>query len=133
MLKIKDLHKDIERYLEKDCYCPNEIYSFDGFFYHTYYAEDECVLLGERKEFIICLEKQRKENNEVIVFFKSKDGEKIVDAVRFDATDNNLDIVKNHLLVDEKIGKYTFNEFKEGETAKALSEILNIADAVIID
>lgn len=30
-MKIKDLHKDIERYLEQDCYCPNEIYSFDEF------------------------------------------------------------------------------------------------------
>lgn len=132
-MTIKDLHKDIERYLSEDCYCPNEIYSFDGFFYMIFEAEDECILLGERKEFIICLEKRTTKNNQVLIFFKSEDGEKIIDAVRFDATDNNLNIVKEHLLVDEVIGTYNFNEYKEGETAKALKEILSIADAVSIN
>ena len=105
-MKIKDLHKDIERYLKEDCYCPNEIYSFDGFFYQCFYAEDECILLGERKEFIICLEKKKEKHNQVLLFWLNENGEKIIDAVRFDATENNLKIAKEHLLVDEKISTY---------------------------
>ena len=131
MLKIKDLHKDIERYLKEDCYCPNEIYSFDGFFYQCFYAEDECILLGERKEFIICLEKKKEKYNQVLLFWLDKDREKIIYAVRFDATENNLKIVKEHLLVDEKISTYSFDEFKKDSTKNSLKEILSIADAIM--
>lgn len=28
---LKDVHKDMERYLEYDCYCPGEIYDVSGF------------------------------------------------------------------------------------------------------
>ena len=48
-MKIKDLHKDIERYLLNDCYCPHEVYSFDGFFYQLFYEDQECEKLGENK------------------------------------------------------------------------------------
>lgn len=132
-MKIKDLHKDIERYLAHDCYCPNEIYSFDGFFYMIFEAEDECVLLGERKEFVICLEKRKDKNNQVLVFFKSDDGQKIYDSVRFDATENNLNIVKEHLLVDDPIGKYHFDEFEKDSTKNSLEKILALADAIMIN
>lgn len=130
-MKIKDLHKDIERYLEQDCYCPNEIYSFDGFFYELFYAEDECVMLGKRKEFIICLETKKNECNQVLVFYKSEDEEKIIDALRFDATENNLKIVKEHLLVDEKISRYPFDEFEKDSTNNSLKEIFNIVNAIM--
>ena len=130
-MKIKDLHKDIERYLKEDCYCPNEIYSFDRFFYEYFYAEDECILLGKRKEFIICLEKKKEKNNQVLLFWLNEDEEKIIDAVRFDATENNLKIVKEHLLVDEKITSYSFDEFKKDSTKNSLKEILSIADAIM--
>lgn len=130
-MKIKDLHKDIERYLEQDCYCPNEIYSFDGFFYELFHAEDECIKLGERKEFIICLETNKTTCNQVLMFFKSEDEEKIIDALRFDATENNLKIVKEHLLVDEKIGRYSFNEFEKDSTKNSLKEIFNIVNAIM--
>lgn len=130
-MKIKDLHKDIERYLKEDCYCPNEIYSFDGFFYEYFYAEDECILLGKRKEFIICLEKKKEKNNQVLLFWLNEDEEKIIDAVRFDATENNLKIVKEHLLVDEKITSYSFDEFKKDSTKNSLKEILSIVDAIM--
>lgn len=130
-MKIKDLHKDIERYLKEDCYCPNEIYSFDGFFYECFYADDECILLGERKEFIICLEKKKEKHNQVLLFWLNENGEKIIDAVRFDATENNLKIVKEHLLVDEKISTYSFDEFKKDSTKNSLKEILSIADAIM--
>ena len=30
-MKLREVHKDVERYLAEDCYCPNEVYSVDGF------------------------------------------------------------------------------------------------------
>lgn len=29
---LKDVHKDVERYLNEDCYCIGEIYESNGFF-----------------------------------------------------------------------------------------------------
>lgn len=132
-MKLKELHKDIERYLENDCYCPHEIYSFDEFLYQTFSPEDECDLLGERSELIICLEKKSSNNNQVIVFFKGDDQNNIVDAVRFDATENNLKIVKNNLLVDTPIRQYKFDEFVSGSTKNFLKDILSITDAVMVN
>ena len=48
-MKIKDLHQDVERYLNHDCYCPHEVYSFDGFGYQLFYEDQECEKLGENK------------------------------------------------------------------------------------
>ena len=47
-MKIKELHEDIERYLDEDCYCPNEVYALDGFFYQNYYPE-----LKENREVVL--------------------------------------------------------------------------------
>lgn len=70
-MKIKELHKDIERYLKYDCYCPNEIYSLDGYFYNNYYSEQECKLLGKREELIACLAHpfNDEEKETVVLFF----------------------------------------------------------------
>ena len=46
---IKELHKDIERYLQHDFYCPNEIYTVGGFFYQSFYEDQECEKLGEKQ------------------------------------------------------------------------------------
>ena len=48
-MQIKDLHSDIARYLENDCYCPNEIYSSDGFFYQIFKADEECKKKKNRR------------------------------------------------------------------------------------
>ena len=42
---LKDVHKDVERYLAEDCYCPNEIYSVDGFGYLLVFADAECKVI----------------------------------------------------------------------------------------
>ena len=53
--KLKDVHPDIDRYLEHDCYCPNEVYDNSGFTYelftgdtpiklfHVSYFNSECL------------------------------------------------------------------------------------------
>ena len=97
-MKIKELHEDIARYLDEDCYCPNEVYSLVGFFYHNYYSEQDCKLLGKREELIACLahpSNDEKEEETVVLFF-IKDG-KCYDSTWYDATENNLKITEDIL------------------------------------
>ncbi len=42
---FKEIHRDISRYLKEDCYCPNEVYSIDGFFYVLIKDDAESELL----------------------------------------------------------------------------------------
>lgn len=46
--KLKDLY-NMEEYLDKECYCPGEIYSFDGFFFQIFKADQDCKYLGQRE------------------------------------------------------------------------------------
>ena len=135
---IKELHKDIERYLQHDCYCPHEIYSFDGFFYECFYEDQECEKLGERQIdnglTISCVAypfNDEKNKPEVVLFFIKDD--KCVNALRYDATENNIKITKDILINGINGRKFSFDEYEEDSTAKALKEVLSFADAIIID
>ena len=135
---IKELHKDIERYLQHDCYCPNEIYSFDGFGYQLFYENQECEKLGEKQTddslVIGCVAypfNDEKLRSQVVLFFIKDD--KCVDALRYDATENNIKITKDILTNGINGRNFHFDEYKEGSTTKALKEILSIGDAIIID
>ena len=135
---IKELHKDIERYLQHDCYCPHEIYSFDGFFYECFYEDQECEKLGERQIdnglTISCVAypfNDEKNKPEVVLFFIKDD--KCVNALRYDATENNIKITKDILTNGINGRKFSFDEYEEDSTAKALKEVLSFADAIIID
>ena len=140
-MKIKELHKDIERYLLNDCYCPHEIYSFDGFCYQLFYEDQECEKIGDKYEdnkgVVACIAYpfNEKTNKPQVVLF-TIENDRVVDAIRFDATDNNVEMAKifikkgNQGLIDS--GK-KFDEFKQGAMAKSLKDILSIADAIMID
>lgn len=137
-MKIKELHKDIERYLKYDCYCPNEIYSFDGFGYMLFYEDQECEKIGERIEdgetIIACIAKPGGEENsraEIILFFV--ENEKCVDALRYDATENNLENTKKILANGKRSERFRFDEFEKGHTIETLKQILSICNAIIID
>lgn len=121
-MKIKELHNDITRYLENDCYCPNEIYDTSGFFYRLFYSNDECQRLTETEDFIACLNK-----DQMIIFWKEES--RIIDAVRYDATYNNVSGLFNFI----KYGK-KFDEDKFDKTGylKNISQIMNMADAIMI-
>lgn len=129
-MKLKDLNKDIERFLIEDCYCPNEFYSFDGFGYMLFDKDTDVEFLGENENLIACIEKKSEKENQVLILFKEADI--IVDNLRFDATDNNIEITKQHLLVDKTLGSYNFDEFKKGETSKMLNEILSLSNGIVI-
>lgn len=129
-MKLKDLHKDVERFLQNDCYCPNEFYSFDGFGYMLFDKDTEVELLGENENLIACIEKKSTKNNQVLILFK--DGDKIEDNLRFDATDNNISITTKHLLVDTPLGQYKFDEYNAGETANMVNKLLSLSNGVVI-
>lgn len=139
-MKIKDI-LDMETYLAERCYCPNEIYSSDGFFYQLFYADSECEIIGENDYYAIILTKpnssEEKDKVQILAIFKNKEKTSVVDATRFDATENNILIFKKYLsgIGFDELSKqgYKFNEYTEGSTAKALSQIFAIADAIIID
>ena len=136
-MKIKELHKDVERYLQQDCYCPNEVYSSDGFFYQLFYEDQECEKIGENAEYICCVaHPEGDESVEAQLVFFYIDGDKCYDSIRYDATQNNIEMAK--MLFEKgfdalKASGRKFDEYKKGETAKSLKEILSIADAVMID
>lgn len=135
---IKELHSDVERYLLNDCYCPHEIYSFDGFFYQLFDENQECEKLGEFSgSFVACVSfpnNDSKTNGQVVLFFLDKD--KVCDALRYDATENNLELTKlmcMHGTAFIKNSGKKFNEYSPGSTAKSLSQILAISDAIMIN
>lgn len=141
-MQIKELHPDIERYLLHDCYCPHQVYSSDGFFYQLFYEDQECEKIGEVhikgvRDVVACVAHPDNKDDDpaqIVVFFL--DGDKCYDSCRYDATENNIDIIKIYLEkgFDElkKTGR-KFDEYEEGATAKSLKEILSRADAVIVD
>ena len=140
-MKIKELHSDIERYLLEDCYCPHEIYSFDGFCYQLFYENQECEKLGEHKtdatqNIIACVahpEDNPENKAQIILFFI--ENEKCIDSIRFDATENNIEITKSIIrygIKNRKLDK-KFDEYEPGSTNRFLNKIMAIADAVLID
>jgi len=128
---LRDVHKDMERYLEYDCYCPGEIYDTSGFFFQVFKPEDECKEISRGADYrdpedtvitVVC-------KNQLINFWVRED--KITGAERYDATENNIRImplaIAGKLSPEDKL-----DEFKPGETAKSLNEILSMADAVLM-
>lgn len=140
-MKIKELHKDIERYLLHDCYCPHEVYSFDGFGYQLFYEDQECEKIGDNFEgnhgVVGCIAHPFNEEgpHPQVVLFTIED-DKVVDAIRFDATENNVKMAK--IFIEKgneglKASGMKFDEYNPGSTAKSLKQLLSIADAVMID
>ena len=131
-MTLKEIHPDMERYLEHDCYCPGEIYDVSGFFFQVFKADEECkelyrgVDLSNPEDTIITVVCR----DQLINFWVRED--KITEAERYDATENNIRImpfaITGTLSPEEKL-----DEFKPGETAKSLKEILSMADAVLMD
>lgn len=126
-MKLKDIN-DVERYLKNNCYCEGEIYDVSGFFFNVYKPEDECKPLVESNELvaIIC-------NNQILIFWKECNT--IYDAIRYDATENNINIVieyvKNISKGIEK--KYNLDKFKANNSDESLKTILNKVDAVMLN
>lgn len=133
-MKIRELHSDIERYLEHDCYCPNEIYGTDGFGYRLHYADDECEKLVETNNFIACVTEyafgEKVDKPMMLVFFIDReDSGYIFDAVSYDATENNVSGLLNYVKTGKKFTEDHFNK----DWNKGMKEILSMCNMVMID
>jgi hypothetical protein len=126
---------DMKYYLACECYCPGEIYDLSRFFFRVYGVDSECKLLmtldvtnnlTNGKMAIIAV--VTNEESPQILMIAHKDN-KIKDIARVDATENNIQLLKD-------IKKYNktslkFNEFKEGETVKSLYDILELSNGLV--
>lgn len=130
-MKIRDLHNDIERYLEQDCYCPNEIYGTDGFGYRLHYANDECEKMVETDDFVACITEysfgEKRDKPMMLVFFKEEN--RICDDVRYDATENNVSGLLNYV----KTGKKFTEDHFDKNWDKGMKEILSMCYMVMVD
>lgn len=129
---LRDIHEDIERYLEEDCYCPGEIYDTTGIFFQIFEADEECREIYRGKDIhgvsndsvisVVC-------RNQIINFWVND--LVVITAVRYDATENNMKIIPE-ILKGAVTGSVAVDEFDAGSTKKALDEIFSISDAVIV-
>lgn len=125
--KLGDI-KDMERYLQEDCYCPGEIYSPDGFFFKIFNVDDDCKVIEENEGKIAVVVR-----DQAIIFWRDGDVPgRIIAAQRIDATENNIGILKSVVRGEKPDGR-KIDEFKPGSKQKALNEVMSIADAVMID
>ena len=97
-MKLKEVYSDIERYLEEDCYCPNEVYSVDGIFFQIVYADTECSVLGEYNKdgfniFFVATENSDK--IPILMNIWCKD-DRVISMERYDMTENNIKNMKRY-------------------------------------
>ena len=129
--------QDMERFLAEDCYCPGEIYDTTGFFYQVFSADDECVLIAESEGMTAVVAKSGTFDNskpQAIMFWHDDDDRpgRIIAAQRIDATENNIDILRTIVHGGNPDGR-KLDEFKPGNMAKALRDVIAISDLVIRD
>lgn len=134
---LKQAHPDMERYLQEDCYCPGEIYDTSGFFFQIFKADDTCEVFAKSEGMTALVATSSMSDNcepQAILFWHDEPGEpeRIIAAQRVDATENNIGIIFGIVHGIEPDGR-KIDEFKKGSQAKALGEILSIADMVIRD
>ena len=115
-----------------------EIYSVGGFFYQIFKPEFEYEEIGKceladnylsKFPFIAVISKSTYDVVQLLLIIHNN--EKIIDIVRFDATENNIRLLKE--VIKNNKTELKFDEYEKGKTVKSLKEILNIADAIIID
>jgi CRISPR/Cas system-associated endoribonuclease Cas2 len=124
-MKIKDLHKDIDRYLKEDCYCPNEVYDISSIFCMIVEQDDETKKIYQDAKRILSIWEDQ-------ILITKIDDKKVIDIIRVDATENNIRELPKWIACGMKT-KITLDEHVKGETEKSYEEILSIADAIILN
>ncbi|MCQ2978253.1 MAG: hypothetical protein MJ245_00450 [Clostridia bacterium] len=136
--QLKDIY-DMEYYLQNECYCPGEIYSFDGFFYQIFDKEDKCEFIGKRGNdniltngdySLICVVAEHKDYTQLLMVCANEDTGKIGDIIRVDPTENNIKLVKE--VIENNKTDLKFDEYKKGETKKQLDEIMKLSNGLVM-
>lgn len=136
-MKFSDIHPDMGRYLREDCYCPGEIYDSTGFFYRVYGTDEECTLLAKSDDMTAVIATTSCHGKEdptpqAILFWHDDGSGRIVGAQRFDATENNVGILR-HVVQGGKPDGRKIDEFVPGQTESELSKMLDMCDFVMVD
>lgn len=128
-MKLKDI-ADMEEYLENRCYCPHEIYDYSGFFYHLFYPDQDCLLIGSYeahdRTFTYVIADNEYGIAQIICIVI--DGDIVEDCVRFYATEHNIEQIKKQMRGEQDFVDFERN-YKEMHT---LEEIMKLTDLVMI-
>lgn len=136
-MKFGEVHDDMGRFLQEDCYCPNEIYGIDGFFYMLFTVDDECSLIerGDKMAAVVCTTSNGEgiaQPQAVIVWYDGESPDRVIAAQRVDATENNIGILRTIVQGGHPDGR-KLDEFEPGSLKKQVEKVLDLADVVIVD
>ncbi len=136
--QLKDIY-DMEYYLQYECYCPGEIYSFDRFFFRVFDKNDKCEFIGKADKnniltngnySVIFVIAEHEDGAQLLIIAVNEEAEKIGDIVRVDPTENNIKLVKE--VIENNKTNLKWDEFKEGETEKHLKELLKLSNGLVM-
>lgn len=132
-MKLKELHKDISRYLKHDCYCPNEVYDVTGFFYNLVYEDAECKLLGDYPDRSdsgrVFLVATYNSDSKPILLNVWYNDECIEGMERYDLSEQNIDQIKKYWNGEIEAKDIEFSE--KDTLIKSLNELMSISDLVM--
>jgi len=127
---LKEVHKDISRYLEEDCYCPNEVYSPDGFFFVIIYDDAECKLIDtfERNGDTIYFVATYDSRNNLYLVNIWVNNDRVMNMERYEISKQNI----REITAFFKGKTERVNLSEADKTMKELKEIMSICDIVMI-
>lgn len=134
-MKLNEVHKDIERYFAEECYCPNEVYSVDGFCYQLVFGDAECKVVGNYKtregdeDVTFVITASGKEHDHPILLNIWHTDEKVTSMERYEYSEENLKNIE--AFWKGEIDKFTFTE--ADKLHKSVAEIFSIADGIIVN
>lgn len=136
-MKFGEVHEDMGRFLQEDCYCPGEIYGVDGFFFQVFTVNDECRLIERSEDMTAVIATTNRGGQELpkpqaIIFWHDEGDGRIIDAQRVDATENNVEILRTIVQGGKPDGR-KIDEFEPGSLEKQVKKVLDLADAVMVD
>lgn len=130
--KLADIHPDMERYLQEDCYCPNEIYDVTGVFFDLFYPDTECGVVEQTEgiSVVVMCGLHTEESPQCVIFWHDDGSGRILDAQRVDATDNNIGILSAIARGEKPEGK--LDEYERGRTRRSMKRVLDWCDGMFI-
>lgn len=132
-MKLSEVHPDMERFLEHECYCPNEIYDSSGFFYDLFPPDTECAVVTSTDDMtvVVMCGTNGKGRPQCVTFWHDEGDGRIIDAMRCDATENNVGILRDIANGAAPDGR-KIDEYEPGGTARTMKKLLSIADFVCV-
>ena len=135
---LKDVHPDIPRYLEQDCYCPNEVYSVDGFTYLYVYEDAPCKVVGtyrdrhdEEEQITLVITASGSEFDHPILLNIWHTDSKVTGMERYEYSEDNLKNIQGYL--DGSIGIQDVVLTEAQDLAKILEEIRGFSMVAMFD